>query len=81
MYVDGVETEKETFAEAFITTYLEEGEHSIRLSYATPGLAMGVAVSGICILAFVVTIVLKQKIEARRTVETLTCDDESAKME
>lgn len=61
LYVDGEEREAETFAKAFITTYLEEGSHSIRLCYETPGLAVGAAVSGICILAFCVTVVLKWK--------------------
>ena len=60
LYVDGIETEKETFAEAFIATYLEEGIHEIQLRYVTPGLATGVVVSGTCILAFAITIVLKQ---------------------
>ena len=72
LYVDGVETETETFAEAFIATYLEEGEHSIRLSYATPGLAMGAAVTDICILAFCVTVILKWKISLRKKAEELT---------
>ena len=81
LYVDGVETEKENFAEAFITTYLEEGEHSIRLSYATPGLAMGAAVSGICILAFAVTVALQQKMALRRKAEKLTLQDVSDTIE
>ena len=81
LYVDGVRTEAETFAEAFIATYLEEGEHSIRLSYETPGLAMGAAVSGICILAFGVTVILKQKMASRSKVETLTLDEVSDKIE
>lgn len=66
LYVDGVMTEQDTFAEAFITTYLEEGSHTIQLRYETPGFAMGAAVSGICILAFCVTIVLKWKAASRR---------------
>lgn len=81
LYVDGIETEAETFAEAFMATYLEEGEHMIRLSYATPGFAMGAAVSGICILAFCVTTVLKRKIALRRAVGALTLADTSDKIE
>ncbi len=72
LYVDDVETEAETFAEAFIATYLEEGEHSIRLSYATPGLGMGSVVSGICILAFCVTVALKWKVSLRKKADELT---------
>ncbi|MBR3770332.1 MAG: YfhO family protein [Lachnospiraceae bacterium] len=65
LYVDDVETEAETFGEAFFATYLEEGEHFIRLSYETPGLAMGAVVSGICILAFVATVTLKHQMKKR----------------
>lgn len=85
LYVDGIETEKETFAEAFITTYLEEGEHTIRLSYETPGLAMGGVLSSICILAFGVTLILKQKMKQKFTLEReaipLTLFDVDDKME
>jgi len=65
LYVDEVETDAETFGEAFFATYLEEGEHTIRLSYETPGLAMGAAVSGICILAFAATVALKHQMKKR----------------
>lgn len=61
LYVDGKECEADSFADAFIATYLEEGTHTIRLSYETPGLAIGAAISGICVLAFCVTVVLKWK--------------------
>jgi len=82
LYVDGVETEKEVFAEAFISTYLEEGTHTIRLKYETPGFMMGAAVSGICILAFCATVILKKKISLckekdNRKVDTLTAEKTS----
>ncbi|MBQ8278603.1 MAG: YfhO family protein [Roseburia sp.] len=80
LYVDGVEREPETYAEAFIATYLEEGEHTIRLCYTTPGLALGAAVSGICILAFCITIVLKWKMASRRKATALTLDETSDKI-
>ncbi|MBR5565638.1 MAG: YfhO family protein [Roseburia sp.] len=60
LYVDGVETEKEIFGEAFIATYLDEGTHVIQLNYETPGFGTGAVVSGICVLAFFVTITLKR---------------------
>lgn len=66
LYVDGEETEKETFAEAFVTTRLNEGTHTIRLSYETPGLAMGAAVSGICIFAFFATIMVKKRLHNKQ---------------
>lgn len=80
LYVDGVETEAETFAEAFFAVYLEEGSHTIRLSYETPGFSMGAAVSGICILAFCATIVLKRKMDSRRKAEALTIFEASDTM-
>lgn len=61
LFVDGIETEKETFAEAFIAVYLKEGTHLIQLHYETPGLRMGAAVSAGCILAFVITVTLKRR--------------------
>ncbi len=67
LFVDGTEQTPETFAKAYMAVYLEEGVHSIRLSYETPGLAMGAVVSAICVLLFCVTIVLKKKLALRRT--------------
>lgn len=77
LYVDGVETEADTFGGAFIATYLTEGVHEIRLCYETSGFAMGAAVSGICLLAFCVTVVIKQKIKLRREMEKLTASEPS----
>ena len=85
LYVDGIEVEKEVFAEAFISTYLEEGGHTISLHYETPGVMMGAAVSGICILAFCVTVLIKKKISLNREtdyrqMDTLTVEETSDKM-
>lgn len=63
LYVDGKETEIENFAKAYMAVYLEEGVHNIHLSYETPGLKMGALVSGLCVLAFGVTLALKRKAE------------------
>ncbi len=53
LYVDGKETKITAFEDAFISVYLEEGEHRIRLVYRTPGLAEGGAVSAFCLCVFV----------------------------
>lgn len=50
LFVDGKETASETFAEAFISVYLEPGEHEIELRYETPGIRLGAACSGICLM-------------------------------
>ena len=43
--VDGKETEVEWYADAFISVWLEEGEHVITLRYFPEGLKAGIAVS------------------------------------
>lgn len=60
LYVDGTKTEPDTFAEAFMAVYLEEGTHEIRLAYETPGIGMGAVISIMCMLAFWGTIILKR---------------------
>lgn len=55
LWVDGVETESEIFAEAFLSTYLEEGVHEIELQYETPGLKAGLAASSLCVFLFAVS--------------------------
>lgn len=62
LYVDGVEKEKEMFAEAFISVYLEEGIHEIELRYESPGLKEGAIISSICLLGFLVTCFCKKKL-------------------
>jgi len=62
LLVDGVEQTPETFAKAYMAVYLDEGVHTIRLVYETPGFAIGAAVSGICVLLFCITIVVKRRL-------------------
>ena len=61
LYVDGVETEAISFADTFISVYLEEGEHDIELRYMTPGLEIGIAVTGACMGLFGLTMFLRRK--------------------
>ena len=51
VYVDGKETEPETFAEAFISVPLTDGKHDIELIYTTPGLKTGAMISLGCLLS------------------------------
>lgn len=53
--VDGAETEVDSFESTFISTSLEEGEHSIELSYYPKGLNSGILVSLLCLFIFVIT--------------------------
>ncbi len=53
LYVDGVKTEPELFENAFISTYLTEGSHTIELRYFPDGFIPGIVVSIISIMIFV----------------------------
>lgn len=66
LYVDEKDTEAEKFAEAFIATYLDEGTHTIRLCYETPGFMLGGVISVFCIVLFVGTEGLKRWLFSRR---------------
>ena len=61
IYVDGQETEMLAFQEAFLSVYLEEGQHTIELKYMTPGLAIGAIISVICIGLFILTEKMRKK--------------------
>ncbi len=51
LYVDGVRTEMDLFEDTFISTYLDEGQHTIALRYFPKGFVPGVIVSIVCIMA------------------------------
>ena len=55
VYVDGKETEPETFAEAFISVPLTDGKHDIELIYTTPGLKTGAMISLGCLMLFLLS--------------------------
>jgi uncharacterized membrane protein YfhO len=60
LYVDGEQTPVESFQEALIRVPLEKGTHSIRLTYRTPGLMEGAAVSAGSVLLFVVSLLIRR---------------------
>ena len=62
LYVNGKETEILDFKDAFISVHLTEGYHDIELKYATPGFKEGCALSGISVILFVITMILRRKI-------------------
>ena len=60
LYVDGEQTDPEVFGEAFISTYLTEGTHTIELRYRTPGFMVGAGISFACILIVILTAWIKR---------------------
>lgn len=57
LYVDGKETEKQTFLDSLIAVPLSEGMHEIELCYVTPGLKEGAVISGGALLLFLLIII------------------------
>ncbi len=66
LWVDGKKTEPEAFRNALISVHLEEGTHRIRLSYRTPGLWEGGAVSVCCLFCAVILLAGGAKRRKRR---------------
>ena len=63
LYVDGEETKPEVFGEAFISTYLEKGTHTIELRYRTPGFMVGAGISFVCVMIVILTACLTARIK------------------
>jgi uncharacterized membrane protein YfhO len=61
LYVDGKKTPIESFQDALVSVRLSEGTHRIRLTYCTPGLSAGAAVSAACVLLFLLTMWLRRR--------------------
>lgn len=59
--VDGAESEMGRFADTFICLNLEEGEHTIELSYYPAGLNLGYAISGVCLVILIGIWIWKRK--------------------
>lgn len=56
--VDGVKTEYRKANGGFICIDMSEGEHTVQISYRSPGLDAGIAVSGASVLIFAFVTVL-----------------------
>lgn len=61
MSVDGENVEPEAFKGAFISVFLEEGEHEIELSYETPFLKVGLLITVVCSLISFTCILLQNR--------------------
>jgi uncharacterized membrane protein YfhO len=59
LYVDGEKTEVEPFFDALIGVSLEEGTHTIRLCYTTPGVKVGAAVSAAALALFGISMLIR----------------------
>ena len=69
VYVDGEKRELSRANVMYLGLWLEPGEHQIRLTYCTPGLKAGFAVTLICdVLFFVLLLVSRAHGNARRSV-------------
>lgn len=65
LYVDGVETQAEAFADTFVSVHLTEGKHNVKLVYKTPGLMTGAGISAGCLAIFLLVTIIKKKKERR----------------
>lgn len=61
LYVDGEETEPESFGEAFLSVHLEPGQHEIGLRYETPGFRLGAGISAGCLGLFLAAVLARRK--------------------
>ena len=66
VYVDGKETEYETYEGAFIMVELTEGEHTVEFVYDPEGLKYGICISCICLLIFIICLLRDLAVYGRR---------------
>lgn len=64
-YIDGIETEINKANIAFMSVYLEPGEHEVVFSYRTPGLREGCLIS---IIALIVLVIVVYKLYRKKMV-------------
>lgn len=81
LYVDGKETEIQSFSDTFISVLLDAGEHEISLKYETPGLKKGLLASGVCVLIFIALMVFRMMKKSRKAPAEEIPAEEPAEME
>jgi len=59
--VDGEKVEANWYAKAFISTWLEEGEHTIELNYVPEGFGAGIVISVLSGIIVIVVWMLQKK--------------------
>ena len=72
--VDGVETEMEIFADAFISIPLTAGEHTLEFSYTPAGLQLGILLTGLSLVIFLALVALHLWLKRRDKDETIHAD-------
>ena len=65
VFVDGVETQPETFANGFMAIPLQNGVHAIALQYETPGFGLGAFLSLGAVLLFLGTTFIRRYLQKR----------------
>ncbi len=66
LYVDGEKTEYFTFEDAFICCDLEEGHHTIKLTYTPDGFSLGLTISMISLLLLILLIIVTRKLDKKK---------------
>ena len=61
LLIDGVKTEQEMFAGAFISAHIEPGVHEIELKYESPGIHLGAGITAGCMLLAVFSMIIQKK--------------------
>ena len=61
LLIDGVKTEQEMFAGAFISAHIEPGVHEIELKYESPGIHLGAGMTAGCMLLAVFSMIIQKK--------------------
>ena len=69
VYVDGAEVEYDTYEDAFIMVYLSAGEHEVVFKYVPSGLILGIIISLISIIIFVLCMVNRRILKKYKLTE------------
>ena len=82
IYVDGVEVEAETYNDAFLMVALTAGDHVITFKYVPTALILGIIISALSIIIFVICMLnryfIRKKRDALNTFEPDIFEEEAA---
>ena len=79
--VDGVETEMEIFADAFISIPLTAGEHTLEFSYTPAGLQLGILLTGLSLVIFLALVALHLWLKRRDKDDEAISQDDSLSLD
>ncbi len=66
IYVDGEETEAETYRNLFYVLDLEKGRHEISMKYRTPGWNLGFVVTASSVTVYIIAVIITLTVSRRR---------------